>query len=251
LSTKTIGVLNDIQVIQDVDMKTLTLLKVIFSAIGAGLLALGVYLGQSTHRFVLKAQQLDGEVIDLLPVSSHDRVTYKPLVRFMDGQGQAHTFQSAISSNPPSYAVGEHVVVLNDPHGDGNPKIRSLFSLWGGAVIAGALGCVFLGMGGGVWAYGEQQRKKEQHLLQQGQVIEADVQGVELNEAVSINGRNPYVLRCQWLNPQTREVHVFQSGNVWFDPTEHLDRDKVRVYVEAGNLRNYLVDLSFLPKLGR
>jgi hypothetical protein len=102
-----------------------------------------------------------------------------------------------------------------------------------------------------VWLYGARQRHKEQHLLQKGQVIEADVQGVDVNESLSINGRNPFVVRCQWHNPQTNEVHVFQSGNVWFDPTEHLDRDKVRVYVEAGNLRNYLVDLSFLPKLAQ
>lgn len=251
VSAKTICALDDIQIIQESDMKAFTLLKVIFTAIGAGLLGVAFYLAQSTHRFAQTAHQFDGEVVDLLPVSSNDGVTYKPLVRYQDGQGQRHEFQSSVSSSPPAYDVGDHVAVLHDPHGDGSPRIGSFMSLWGGAVILGGLGAVFLSVGVGVWAYGARQRKKERHLLQKGQVIEADVQSVDLNEALSINGRNPYVVRCQWLNPQTNQVHVFQSGHVWFDPTEHLDRDKVRVYVEVGNLRNYLVDLSFLPKLAR
>lgn len=83
------------------------------------------------------------------------------------------------------------------------------------------------------------------------QVVEADVQSVEVNEALVVNGRSPFVVRCQWQNPMTHEVHVFQSGHVWFDPSEHLERGKVWVQLEVGNPGNYLVDLSFLPKLGR
>lgn len=86
-------------------------------------------------------------------------------------------------------------------------------------------------------------------LRAQGQVVQARIQGVEPNMAVSVNGRHPFVVLCQWQNPQTQEVHVFRSENLWFDPSDYLKRPQVMVFIEPENPRRYLVDLSFLPKL--
>ena len=230
-------------------MKTLKLIKILFAVIGALLLALAAYQAQSTQRFLLQANQTAGTVIDLTPVRSDNGTTYRPLVAYRDASGQARTMAPSSSSNPPSHDVGEEVTVLVSGTGDGEVRLQGFMPLWGGAVISGALGGVFALVGLGMQAYHWRQRRSAAFLLQQGQPVEALIQGVEYNEAISVNGRNPFVVLCQWQNPQTQEIHVFQSENLWFDPSGHLKREQVRVYIEPNNPKRYLVDLSFLPKM--
>jgi hypothetical protein len=117
------------------------------------------------------------------------------------------------------------------------------------AAIVGALGGVFLCVGGGMALYRGWKARLAMRLRAQGQVIQARIQGVEHNVAVSVNGQHPFVVLCQWQNPQTQEVHVFRSENLWFDPSDYLKRPQVLVFIEPENPRRYLVDLSFLPKL--
>ena len=46
-----------------------------------------------------------------------------------------------------------------------------------------------------------------------------------------------------------QELHLFQSKSIWFDPSDHIQSDKVKVFIEVGNPHRHLVDLSFLPKV--
>ena len=46
-------------------------------------------------------------------------------------------------------------------------------------------------------------------------------------------------------------MHVFESDNVWFDPTSYVKGRKITVFIENDNPKKYLVDLSFLPKLAK
>ena len=45
------------------------------------------------------------------------------------------------------------------------------------------------------------------------------------------------------------DLHVFRSDNLWFDPSNHIERDTVPVLVGESNLNRYWVDTSFMPKL--
>ncbi|HIV71172.1 MAG TPA: DUF3592 domain-containing protein [Candidatus Aquabacterium excrementipullorum] len=230
--------------------KTIRLIQIIFSLAGAVLLTLALYLGLDTQRFIDKAISTDGTVIDLVPNPSNDgSTTYRTEVAYIDGRGTTRTFQSSVSSNPPSHNVGEHVTVLYGAGQDASPRIQSFTHLWLGTTIAGVLGTVFLAIGGGMALYRQRQRRVAMRLRAQGQAIEARIQGVEPNEAVSVNGRHPFVVLCQWQNPTTQEVHVFRSENLWFDPSDYLKRPQVRVFIEPENPKRYLVDLSFLPKM--
>ncbi len=68
-----------------------------------------------------------------------------------------------------------------------------------------------------------------------------------------MNGRHPFVVVCQWQHPLTREVHVFPQRAPGLDPSPHLDRERLRVFVDPDPERPswHLVDLSFLPRLAR
>jgi hypothetical protein len=47
-----------------------------------------------------------------------------------------------------------------------------------------------------------------------------------------INGRSPYRIYSQWQNPQTREVHVFKSECISFDPTEYVKGEAIEVLID-------------------
>lgn len=233
-------------------MKSLQLVRLIFVLGGSALLAGAFHVAQSSRAFLAASSRAEGEVLALLPVRSGDAVTYKPFVRFQDAQGVRHDFESSISSYPPGYQEGERVQVIYDPRGRHAPRLDSFMALWGGPLVMGILGGGFLAAGVGMALHGRVRRLRRGNadaLLGTGQRIEAEIRAVELNPAVSINGRHPWHLICHWQHPVTREIHIFESGNIWFDPSSHVQADKVPVYIDPEDPRRYHVDLSFLPKL--
>jgi hypothetical protein len=139
--------------------------------------------------------------------------------------------------------------VLYDPADPGSPRIDGFLDLWLVPVILGGLGATFFSVGGGIMLVGAIRRRRREWLSRNGTRIETTFQRVEVNEALSLNGRHPFRVVSQWLDPATGEVHVFESANLWFDPTEYVRDPRITVIIERGNPRRYAVDLSFLPKL--
>ena len=70
-----------------------------------------------------------------------------------------------------------------------------------------------------------------------------------INKSLTVNDRSPFLILTQWLNPATSELHIFESNNIWFDPTNHIKTKKIRVFIDRKNPKKYYVDLSFLPKV--
>ncbi|MDX1757914.1 MAG: DUF3592 domain-containing protein, partial [Marinobacter sp.] len=163
--------------------------------------------------------------------------------------GRQVEFKSSTGSNPPSYSRGELVPVLYEAENPASARINGFFSLWGGALIVGVLGLIFGGIGGGLLLQGALKQRSQAHLKQHGVQIHALVQNVEHNTGLKVNGRSPYRIVCQWQHPQTGQIHVFRSDNLWFDPSAHLPGDTVPVLVDEANLKNYWVDTSFLPQV--
>lgn len=123
-------------------MKTLaTLIKIggWCAVVGASLsLILGTFLAYRTNVFKDSAVKAEGEVIQLVErKSEEDGLMFSPVFSFDDLDGRSHTIYSSTSTYPPSYDVGEKVVVYYDPAHPERAKVDGFFSLWGGAAIAG------------------------------------------------------------------------------------------------------------------
>lgn len=69
----------------------------------------------------------------------------------------------------------------------------------------------------------------------QGVPVQARVQGIEENESIQVNGRSPYRISAQWQDPATSQIHLFYSGNIWFDPTEYVTREHITVLLDRKN----------------
>jgi hypothetical protein len=230
-------------------MKTLSIVKYVFAAIGVAMLLGAFLLYRSTSSFLAEASTAQGTVMELLPMRSDDSTTYKPVVQFTTEKGEAIEFASSSSSNPPSYEVGEIVAVFyraDKPH---EAKINGFFSLWGGAVIVGCIGAVFFSIGGGILLVMALKDRSDSHLKTHGTPIETDFQSVELNTSLEVNNRHPFRIVTQWLNPATAELHIFHSNNLWFDPTNFIKNKRITVLIDASNPKKYYMDTAFLPKV--
>ena len=230
-------------------MKTIAIIKYVFLLVGIGMLAGALSWYQNTQSFVAQALKAEGTVVELLRSSSSDSTTYRPVVHFSNQNGEQIEFTSSAGSNPPSYSKGEKVEVLYLPTEPQNAKINGFFSLWGGPLIIGGIGGVFFLIGAGILLVSLLKGRSDEYLKKHGTPIETEFQSVGINKSLTVNGRSPFLILTQWLNPATSELHIFESNNIWFDPTNHIKTKKIRVFIDRKNPKKYYVDLSFLPKV--
>lgn len=230
-------------------MKTISVLKYTFTAIGLAMLIGAFLLYSNTQDFLKTAVTANGTVVALVPSRSGDSVTYAPVVQFQDKTGRLIEVKSSSSSNPPSYYEGEIVEVFYQERAPQDAKINGYFSLWGFPTILGGLGILFFLVGFSIILFGKLKNNKVEFLKKNGLPIKAKIKSVFVNGSLTVNGRNPYKISAQWECPESSEVHVFNSENIWFDPTDHISDEDVTVLIEKDNPKKYYVDISFLPKL--
>lgn len=239
-------------------MKALTIIKYLFILIGGAMLVGAAYAAVNTRSFLAHALRADGKVVALQPrhsvngnstTSGADRsLTFAPLVRFTHA-GQVIDFTASTASNPPAYHIGETVPVLYEDTPPYKARIDSFFSLWGPTVIVGGLGTIFLLIGALLVIVPRMGARADDRLRHEGVPVDADLQSVDLNTTVTVNGRNPFRITAQWQDPATSRMYVFVSRNIWFDPSKYITGKSVRVFIAQGNPKRYYVDLSFLPAL--
>lgn len=230
-------------------MRTISIVKYAFTMVGLGMLVGSFFIYQNTQVFLKNALTTEGLVIELVASRSSDSTTYRPVIEFKTQDGSRIEFISSTGSNPPSYSKGEAVEVLYQESFPEQAKVNGFFSLWGGSIILGGMGSVFFLVGISIILFGVLKGKKIEYLRKNGIPIKAKLQSVEINSSLEVNGRNPYQICVQWKNPATSELHIFNSDNIWFDPTEHMDNDEITVLIEKNNPKKYHVDISFLPKV--
>jgi hypothetical protein len=119
--------------------------------------------------------------------------------------------------------------------------------MWGVTVFLAIFGVVFTGLGIPFFWLGIRDDLNEKRALSYTKEITADVKGVVHNTSISMNGRSPYQIEAQWLNPDTKELHVFKSKYIWYDPSDFV-KDKITVKADPQNLKKYWMDVSGLPK---
>ncbi len=211
------------------------------------MLAGAFYLYQDKQAFLKRAETVQGTVVELISKRSDKSTTYAPVVAFATKAGNKIEFTSSVSSNPPSYNEGESVEVLYDPANPNDADINGFASLWLGTLILGILGTVFFLIGFGIIWFGILKQKKFQYLRNNGKRIDTKFIQVHLNYSMTENGRNPFQISSQWLDPKTNEMYVFESENIWFDPTEFIKTDDIKVLINPDNPKKYMMDISFLP----
>lgn len=231
-------------------MKAMSIIKYVFSIVGLGMLIGAYFLFTNTNDFIKDSQVANGTVIDIISSRSNDNeIMYKPIFSFETQGGDKIQFTSSTSSNPPKYAMGETATVLYQEFSPEKARVKAYFSLWGPTTILGGMGLIFFTIGGSIILKERQNEQKVQELKLRGTRIKAKFQLVAINYSLEVNGRSPYQIHAQWLNPTTSELHLFKSDNLWYDPTSFIKDEELTVLIDKKKPKRYHMDLSFLPKV--
>ncbi|NLD49175.1 MAG: DUF3592 domain-containing protein [Clostridiaceae bacterium] len=94
--------------------------------------------------------------------------------------------------------------------------------------------------------------KTRSYLLRYGQLVYAQITEVYVNRAYRVNGRNPYVINCKWVDPSTGFYYFFKSENIWFNPQPIIDDKDIKelpVYIDFINPRKYAVSIEELKSM--
>ena len=120
-----------------------------------GLIFFGIGAGPSLKQLLIAYDggQARGEVISLTTRCDDEGCSYAPVVRFELQNGKTITFESAYSSNPPSYDVGEQITVLYPQESPekaeikgGGKVLRITFTIIGGIIISGGVAIFYRNM---------------------------------------------------------------------------------------------------------
>jgi hypothetical protein len=85
--------------------------------------------------------------------------------------------------------------------------------------------------------------KKFRQIASYGKAIDARAANVEIVSNVRVNGNSKQALVCLWTDPETGALHTFRSQEDYYNKY-YLVGQALRVYVNPGNLEEYIVDTS-------
>ena len=232
-------------------MKKIWLFPSIFGGVGIILLVVTYFLWANERDFMAIAKTAKGQVVSLQYSRDSDGKggAYYPVVEY-NYNGKMTSFRSNTGSDPASYSMGDNVDVYFNPDNLQDAQIKSFSSQWVAVIIVGSIGFVFTLIGGGIGMFIVKKSNDKEYLLANGRRIDTTFQGVRLNTSYSVNGRNPYVICSQLLDPGTNMLYNYESDNIWFNPESYIKNGKVAVYIDPANPKKYYTDISFLPQEG-
>ena len=106
----------------------------------------------------------------------------------------------------------------------------------------GGVGAILMIIGGIFYSRNKRARKNEKWLKNNGVRLIGEVTGLEYSN-VRINGHSTQYLLCSYRELEGR-TYVFKSRILRINPVPYLDEDKIIIYHEKGNIKNYFVDVD-------
>ena len=115
-------------------------------------------------------------------------------------------------------------------------------------LIFGGIGAIFLILGIIFLIVELCKKKRSDALLASGHYVLGEVVDIAANINVNVNGRYPYYIVVQYIDPHGVR-HIFKSPSLRIFRDPELLGKKVKVYVENDNFKHYYVDVDeILPK---
>ena len=190
-----------------------------------------------------KGERSEGRVVDML----YSDGAQAPVVEFPLGDGSIHQYSSNLYSSPPSYEVGEMVELWYDPNNPDRVSMAGMDS-WFAPVILGVFFLVFGGIGYGGLIYQILKWRDVVKLKRSGTAVEAKLAGIYQNGSVTMNGKHPWVIKCEWKDSLSNKTYTYISEHIWYDPTDYVQGDTMRVLIDPNDPGMYYVDTAFLPE---
>jgi hypothetical protein len=87
------------------------------------------------------------------------------------------------------------------------------------------------------------------NLVRSGKKISADFVSVDRNEKYGMGDKNPWIIRCKWIDDRSAREYYFKSKDYIIDPSPYLGgRSHIDVFIDPSDPGKYYMDISFMPK---
>lgn len=185
-----------------------------------------------------------GVITEIIPYHSYSGDTdYHVYVSYRVGDKE---YESELNSYSSSFYEGSEIPIYYDEKNPNKIGVKSLDLL---VLLFPGFGLLFLIIGGvGIWIK-KYQKKRENKLKTYVEKVEARYLETVLNRGYRLNGRYPYNIICEWDNPIDHKKYIFKSKNLWFDPVNLIQENKITtffVYLDRKNIKRYVIDIDFL-----
>lgn len=222
--------------------KVLTMIFLIFAVIGIGLMSGAILFFINGMQFRQSAVNITGEIADIMYSCDKDGdIDHEVFVTYtFEGKEYERVRINEYSS---SMYVGKSISLLCDPDNPWNVRTES--STFFVFIILMLMGVIFFVIGAVPAVISIMNKHKAKHLLENGRVLYATVERIDLNRSYSVNGRYPFVVYCTWKDEYKDTLYRFKSDNLWTDPgTVFSEGSEIEVYVDAKDFRKYYVDVE-------
>ncbi len=224
------------------DNKKETLMWTIFAIIGAIFVAVGLILFESVFNSANKVETT-GIITRISLSGSSENESYKVYVSYVV---KGDEYESILNGYSSSFYEGKEVEIYYDKDNPNKIGMKSLNLL---ILIVPGIGLIFLIIGGTGILLKVSKKKLENRLKKDGKLIYADYDETIINTSYSINGRHPYKIICEWINPVDNEEYMFKSRNIWINPEDIIKERNIKqfpVYIDKNNKKKYVVDIDIL-----
>lgn len=222
------------------------IISILFSIIGIVIVGTGIYFQIANANFMKTAIKTDAVIESITSHldSDNDRV-YDVYVSY---QIEGEVYGGELNSWNNKMYEGKTVSVYYNPANPADFKDSSANYI--GFLVIG-LGSLFAIIGIGFFVTLVKKLLKYKKLMQTGERVVATIDNITLNTNYAVNGVNPYVLTCTYVDPTTNKVYTFVSDNIWFNIksiVEENDLKTVSVYIDSKDPREYVIDIKELQK---
>lgn len=228
--------------------KTEWLIGIMFSGMGLIFFIVGIFFAINTVNFKNNAVETTAVITSIDTYEGSDGDTHHNVYVKYTVRGEQ--YEERLNFYTSGMRKGKEVTIYYDPFEPSRIMAKSSydFSLF----FFPLFGLVFFIVGFGFILKKIMKTKTRKYLLENGELVYADITEIKLNLAYRVNGRNPYIIICKWKDPSTDLFYFFISDNIWFDPEPILsDRDirQLPVYIDRNNPKKYTVSIKELEDM--
>lgn len=220
--------------------KNMVLTYLILSLIGIGLISGAVLAFVDDMHFRQSAAKITGNIADITSYYDSDGdVHHEVFVTYMfEGERYERVRLSEYNS---TMHVGGNIALLCDPE---NPeKVKTESGIYIAVIVLAIMGISFFGVGTILLIISIKKRIQRKYLIENGRVLHATVERIDLNRNISINSQNPYIIYCTWKDEYADTLYRFKSDNLWTDPSPVFYKgSEIDVCVDAKDFSKYYVD---------
>lgn len=219
------------------------LILIVFATIGSLFLITGLIISINRFNYKNKIETI-GIITEISKDGRNsDKDNYNVYVSYKVGK---ENFESRLNGYSKSFYEGKEIKIYYDKN---NPSVIGMKSIDLLFLVFPGIGLIFFVIGVIGLLIKLRKKSKTKRLKNSGKKVYANYIETAINTSYSVNGKNPYYIICEWINPKDNKRYIFKSENIWIDPTEIVENENIKqfpVYIDIKN--NYLVDLDDLTK---